>query len=258
YLWSGDPAYWAKKSPILFPIVGTLKNNTYYYKDKPYHLTRHGFARDMEFELTSQTSSSLTFTLRSSTETLEKFPFVFRLDVIYSIEGSTLSTEYKVFNPSDDNIYFSIGGHPAFRIPLSENTDYEDYYFEFEHEENTLRWMISPEGLINPSAVPIMTHTNILPITRELFMKDAVVMKYLNSDKVRLRSDKTEYGIEFSFPRFPFLGLWTGKNGNFVCIEPWCGIADSTTTNQQFINKEGINLLTPGEVFDRKWSVKVY
>ena len=257
YLWNGGEP-WLKKSPILFPIVGALKNDTYYYNNKSYKLPRHGFGRDMNFELSSQTASSLTFTLNSSEETLKKFPFQFKLDVTYSIDGPEFFVDYKVFNPSEENIYFSIGGHPAFKIPLTDDLQYEDYYFEFSHEENAVRWLISSEGLINPSAVPVITHSNILPIKRELFINDAIVVKYLNSDKVKLKTNKSAHGIEFSFPRFPFLGLWAAKNADFVCIEPWCGIADSTTTDQQFINKEGINLLTPGEVFERRWSVRVF
>ncbi len=257
YLWNGGEP-WPKKSPILFPIVGTLKNDTYYYNDKPYKLTRHGFARDMIFELSSQTTSSLTFTLNSSEETLQKFPFKFKLDVTYAIEDAELFVDYKVHNPTEENIYFSIGGHPAFKVPLTDDLEYEDYYFEFSHEENALRWLISREGLINPSAIPIITNSNILLLKRDLFINDAIVLKYLNSDKVKLKSDKNAHSVEFSFSNFPFLGLWAVKNANFVCIEPWCGIADSTTTHQQFINKEGINLLTPGEVFNRQWSVKVY
>jgi galactose mutarotase-like enzyme len=257
YLWNGGEP-WAKKSPILFPIVGTLKNDTYYYNDKPYKLTRHGFARDMNFELSAQTESSLTFSLKNTEETLQKFPFAFTLNVTYSIQDNELFVNYNVFNPSEENMYFSIGAHPAFKIPLTDELQYEDYYFEFSQEENALRWLISSEGLINPSAVPVITHSTILPITRDLFIKDAIVMKYINSDKVKLKSDKSSHGIELSFPRFPFVGLWAAKNANFVCIEPWCGIADSTTADQQFINKEGINLLTPGETFERQWSVKIY
>ncbi len=258
YLWNGNPEFWPKTSPVLFPIVGSLKNNTYYYQDKPYQLSRHGFARDMEFELTSQHDTLLQFTLKDTPETRQKYPFAFQLDIIYKIEESTLSVTYKVYNPSDDDMFFSIGGHPAFKVPIENHLHYEDYYFEFERMENALRWMISSEGLINPAAVSFMSNDNILQVTRELFSNDAVVMKHLNSNKVILKSEKSNHGIEFSFPRFPFLGLWTGNNGNFVCIEPWCGIADSTITDQQLIHKEGINLLTGKSAFAREWSVKVF
>ncbi len=258
YLWSGDPAFWPKKSPVLFPIVGTLKNNTYYYEGKSYQLNRHGFARDMDFTLTDQSDTHLQFTLTDTPETLQKFPFRFQLDIIYTIEGSSLSVTYQVHNPSADNMFFSFGGHPAFKVPLENRLDFEDYYFEFEREETALRWMISLDGLINPAAIPFLKNTKKLKVTRELFRDDAVVMKYLHSNKVTLKTNKSEHGIEFSFPRFPFLGLWTGNNGNFICIEPWCGIADSTTTTQQLINKEGINLLAGESTFTRKWSVRVF
>jgi galactose mutarotase-like enzyme len=257
YLWGGvEP--WPKKSPVLFPIVGTLKKNAFYYNDKEYILPRHGFARDMEFTLTAQSANSLTFTLESNEETLAKFPFVFRFDIVYALEQNTVSVQYRITNTGESDMYFSVGGHPAFKIPLEPGIDYEDYHLEFSKEENALRWLISPEGLINPKAVPVITNSNILPLTRDLFLSDAVVMKYLNSDLVKLKTDKSDHGIEFHFPGFPFLGLWAAKNADFVCIEPWCGIADSTTSNQQLINKEGINLLTAGHQFERGWSVKVY
>lgn len=257
YLWEGnDP--WPKKSPVLFPIVGTLKRNMFIYGDKEYSLPRHGFARDMDFSLTSQTVSEVVFTLVSDEQTLKKFPFRFRFDIGYTIEGQTLSVKYMVINTGTADMYFSVGGHPAFKIPLEKGIDYEDYYLEFSNEENALRWLISSEGLIDPKAVPVITNSNRLPVTRELFINDAVVMKHINSESVSLKTDKSAHGVEFSFPRFPFLGLWSAKNADFVCIEPWCGIADSTTSDQQLVNKEGINLLTPGEIFTRQWTVKLY
>lgn len=257
YLWNGGEP-WPKKSPILFPIVGTLKENTYWYEGKKYSLPRHGFARDMEFTLTKQTATTLAFTLEDNEETLAKYPFSFRFDIIYSLHENSLSVEYNISNTGKGNMYFSVGGHPAFKIPLEWGLEYEDYYFEFSNEENALRWQISHEGLIYPKAVPVITNSKVLPLTRELFANDAVVLKHLNSDVISLITNKSRHGIEFSFHRFPFLGLWAAKNADFVCIEPWCGIADSTTSDQQLINKEGINLLTAGEVFSRKWSVTVF
>lgn len=258
YLWSGDPKYWGKKSPVLFPIVGTLKNNTYYHNGDAYHLPRHGFARDMEFSVAGQTPSSITFYLEDNEHTLVKFPFRFRLEIIYTIEASALFVHYKVINKEEDNMYFSIGGHPAFKIPLENNIDFEDYYFEFSNEEHALRWPISGEGLINPDATTLIKNSNVLPVTRELFSRDAIVFKHLNSERVTLKTNKSKHGIEFFFPGFPFLGLWSFKDANFICIEPWCGIADSTTSDQQLINKEGINLLTGKAEFNRKWSVRFY
>lgn len=258
YLWSGDAAIWNKKSPILFPIVGTLKQNTYFYKNKAYTLTRHGFARDMEFTVTAQSEHSATLTLTDSETTLQNFPFPFRLDVIYSVDAEVVHVKYNVTNTGNDNMYFSIGAHPAFKIPLDKNVDYDDYYFEFDQVEDGYRWLISKEGLIEPTTIPFLINTNVLPITKELFYNDALVFKYLNSTKVTLKSNKSKHGVELSYPGFPFIGLWAAKEADFVCIEPWCGIADSTVSKQELINKEGVNLLTPSQGFERTWSVRLF
>jgi galactose mutarotase-like enzyme len=257
YLWNGDAKFWNKKSPILFPIVGTLKQNTYFYNNKAYILTRHGFARDKEFTINEQSENSATFTLTDDETTLNNFPFFFRLDVIYTLESSSLHVKYKITNTGNDNMFFSIGGHPAFKVPLEKKLDYHDYYLEFEQTEDAFRWLISSQGLIEPVTVPFLINTNILHITKDLFRNDALVFKYLNSHKVKLKSNRSKHGVEISYPGFPFLGLWAAPGADFICIEPWCGIADSTTSKQEFINKEGINLLTPSQVFERTWSVTV-
>ncbi len=212
----------------------------------------------MEFSVTSRAGNNATFTLTSDETTLRVFPFPFLLDVIYSLELTTLHVKYKVKNPGNDNMYFSIGAHPAFRVPLEKKMDYHDYYFEFEQTEDAYRWLISNQGLIEPVTVPFLINTNILPITKDLFRNDALVFKYLNSHKVKLKSNRSKHGVEVSYPGFPFLGLWAAPGADFVCIEPWCGIADNSSSKQEFINKEGINLLTPSQIFERTWSVRLF
>lgn len=258
YLWSGDPAYWKKHSPILFPIVGTLKDNTYFYKGSSYTLPRHGFARDRDFICTAQEKTSISFALNSDEQTLQVFPFPFRLDILYSIENNSVYVKYRVTNTGNEEMYFSIGAHPAFSLPLESDLDYEDYFLEFAQPEDAMRWTISREGLIEPVPIPFLVNENRIPLTRKLFAKDAIVFKHMNSDVIHIKSTKSEHGIEFHYPRFPYLGLWAAPDADFVCIEPWCGVADSTTTNQQFENKEGINFLAAGEVFERTWWVRVY
>jgi galactose mutarotase-like enzyme len=253
YLWDGDPAFWSKRSPILFPIVGTLKNDTYYYNDKSYKLSRHGFARDMEFEAEKLSEASVSFLLRSSEATLQNFPFEFELKIIYSIQDNNLRVRYNVSNTSKTEMYFSIGGHPAFKLPLVDGTVYNDYYLEFNEEETTPRWPISKDGLIETKPEPLLRETNVLPLTKELFFKDALVLKKPTSSVATLRSDKTAHGFDFDFGDFPYLGIWAAKNADFICIEPWCGIADSVDTNQQLKDKEGINKLNAGEIFERSW-----
>ena len=258
YLWNGDPAFWNRKSPILFPIVGQLKDNQYVYNNSTYQLPRHGFARDKQFTCTSQDDRSITMTLESDSETLQVYPFLFRLDIEYSISDNSLYVKYVVTNTGSEIMYFSVGGHPAFRVPLESNLKYEDYFLDFEKNENAGRWLISKEGLIQPVSVPVLTNSNKIPITKSLFANDALVFKHLSSNIISIKTNESEHGLDCSFTGFPFMGLWAAPNADFVCIEPWCGIADGTESNHDITSKEGINMLTPGQQFSRTWSVRCY
>ncbi|MDX1938447.1 MAG: aldose 1-epimerase family protein [Flavihumibacter sp.] len=255
YMWSGDPAYWGKFSPVLFPIVGTLKNDTYYYNHQSYQLPRHGFARDMDFEVQHKEQAAASFSITATAETLKKFPFPFQLLLHYSLVKNTLRVEYEVRNNGSSNMYFSIGAHPAFCVPLTADTVYSDYRLEFNKQETAGRWPISKEGLIEATPTPLLQQTNTLPLQKELFHKDAIVLKGLQSDCIQLCADKTIHGWQFDYTDFPFMGIWAAKDAHFVCIEPWCGIADSVTATQQLTEKEGIHCLASGEVFKRHWSL---
>lgn len=257
YMWSGDPAFWGKKSPVLFPIVGTLKNDTYYFENKAYQLSRHGFARDMDFTVTDQSASAITFTLTRNDSTFEKYPFQFRFDIIYSIKDNQLQVMYRVVNKGEVNqkLYFSVGGHPAFKLPVLPGTAYTDYYLQFNKIENAGRWLISKEGLIETSSTPLLNNTQRLPLAKDLFYKDAIVLKHLHSNKVKLVSNTSGEIFEFDFTGFPYLGIWAAKDADFVCIEPWCGIADSVNTNQQLIEKEGISVLDSTDQFEKSWKL---
>lgn len=258
YMWSGDPAFWGKHSPILFPVVGTLKKDQYYFHDKAYQLSRHGFAREMEFSASNQNAASIVFTLESNEKTLANYPFAFRLDIVYELVQNILKVSYHVSNPGQSDLYFSVGGHPAFKCPLTEGTEYDDYYLEFNQAEEAGRWPISADGLIENKPVELLKKTNRLPLTKALFQKDALVFKGLASNHISLKSDETTHGLSMDFTGFPYLGIWAAKNADFVCIEPWCGIADSVNSDQQLVDKEGIETLAPGKIFERAWTVTIY
>jgi len=258
YMWGGDPAVWGKHSPLLFPIVGTLKANTYYFEGKPYSLPRHGFGRDREFTVESRTGDAITFLLRSDEETKAVYPFDFELRVIYRLTPRGFTTTYHVTNPTSGIIWFSVGAHPAFKVPLVPGTDYTDYYLEFDRSENAGRWPISKDGLIEKTPEPLFSNTAKLPLNKSLFARDALVLKHPASSAVTLRSDRTERGLRMDFPDFPFLGIWAAPGADFLCIEPWCGIADSVDSNQQWTEKEGINQLPGGGVFERTWTLTVF
>ncbi len=165
---------------------------------------------------------------------------------------------YEVLNLSEGEMYFSVGGHPAFRLPLAEGTVYDDYFLRFEQVENKGRWPISPDGLIEKEDLPLLQNTDMLRLSKDLFRQDALVFKSLSSSSLLLASEKTKHGLQFDFTGFPFLGIWAAKGADFICIEPWCGIADSVDTSQELTQKEGINRLAHKDRFNRTWSVRFF
>lgn len=255
YIWSGDPKYWGKKSPVLFPIVGALKDNQYFFDGKTYSMNRHGFAREKMFTIIHQSPSSLHLELISDEDTLQVYPFDFNFSIIYTLSSNKLSVAYQVKNRGKERMYFSVGGHPAFRLPLTDQLVYDDYYLSFNKSELTRRWPISEQGLIESASVSLLENSNHLKLSKSLFYKDAIVLKGLASDEVQIRSDKHPGVLRFSFKGFPYLGIWAAKEADFICIEPWCGIADSVDSTQVLTEKEGIEYLDTGGVFERTWMV---
>jgi galactose mutarotase-like enzyme len=258
YMWSADPAFWGKKSPVLFPIVGGLKNNQYSYNGNTYTLGRHGFARDMEFTITEHLKDTITFTLVDSEETLKNYPFRFSFSVTYTLQENIVQVTYTVKNTDDKPLLFSVGGHPAFAVPVVAGTSYTDYYLQFSNSETAGRWPLSAGGQIEDHTTPLLANTTKLPLTKELFYEDALVFKHLASDAITLKSDATMHGLTVRFGGFPYMGIWAAKNADFVCIEPWCGIADSVNATGELAEKEGINTLLPQDVFERSWMVELF
>jgi galactose mutarotase-like enzyme len=258
YLWSGDPAFWGKKSPVLFPIVGGLKNNSYTYNGTSYQLSRHGFARDLVFTLTAHTQDSISFTLDANERTQEQYPFLFRFTITYTLDRNVLTCNYQVTNIDIKPIFFSVGAHPAFKVPLVEGTHFDDYYLQFNAKETTGQWPLSPEGLIETAPVPFFHNNDRIQLTKSLFYGDALVFKGLNSTAISLCHNTSAHGFKFSYEQFPYMGIWSAKDADFVCIEPWCGIADQVNSTGDIKKKEGIQLLLPGEQFNRSWSVELF
>ena len=251
YIWEGNPEFWGKHSPILFPIVGTLKNNTYTIDKKEYQLTRHGFARDMEFQLLEKTNNSAVFSLESNTETLKIYPFHFELQLIYSIENTTLNIEYVVINKGETKMPFSIGAHPAIALPQN----FENYAFEFEKEE-TLKFNLLENDLISNKTSILETEKNIVPLNYKLFENDALVFKTLESNSLTILENSKPY-VKVDFEDFPSLGIWTKNQAPFICIEPWFGYSDTAENSGDLFQKEGILVLDEEETFHSKFSIKI-
>jgi galactose mutarotase-like enzyme len=257
YIWDGNPKDWAKHSPILFPIVGALKGNAYIFGGNEYKLSRHGFARDWIFELELQSKDELAFSLVSNEDTVKIYPFEFKLVLRYTLKSHGLSCNYEVTNTGNTDLLFSIGGHPAFATPVGNGLTYEDYYLRFNQDEELLYHKIK-DNLISDEVVSLPLEDKTLPLIHELFYEDALVFKHLSSNKITLQNKVNSHGLHFTFEGFPYFGIWSAKDANFVCLEPWAGIADGVNHDQQLANKEGIVILTPTETWSRAWQIDIF
>ena len=258
YLWDGNPAIWPKTSPVLFPIIGGLKEETYTYKGEKYKLGRHGFCREKVFKVTEQTKSVITFTLESDASTLAVYPFAFKFSVKHEIKDNQLFVSYIVENTDTKPMLFSVGAHPGFNVPVHPTSSFKDYYLLFSEVENAERFPINKAGLIENKSVPLLVNTDRLLLTNELFYNDAIVFKTLKSTSISLLSNTSESGLKYTFHGFPYMGIWQPKDAPFVCIEPWCGLGDTEGSSYAIEEKEGIITLPAGETFVRSWDVEFF
>ncbi|MFN5417048.1 MAG: aldose 1-epimerase family protein [Flavobacteriia bacterium] len=257
-LYSGKETYWNRSAPVLFPIVGRLKNESYIFENKNYSLSQHGFARNLNFDCIEQENNSITFSLKANEITLQDYPFDFELHIKYYLDENQVQTTYKVFNYDSEEMFFSIGAHPGFVCPLFENESFEDYYLEFEKEESFERHLLNLEkGIFNGETEQIPNQNKQINLDYAFFEKDAIVFEHLNSKNIILKSKKSSYSLEFSFQDFPFFGIWTKPEAKFICLEPWCGLADSENSAGDLKRKKGINLLKPNDFFERSFSFKI-
>lgn len=237
YIWEGNPEFWGKHSPILYPIVGTLKNNSYQYNGQTYSLPRHGFARDFDFNLVLQESNKVVFSLQDTATTFNVFPFKFELQLIYTLLDSELIVTYKVINKSSETMPFCIGGHPAFAL----NNKFEEYSLQFEADEKLVIYPLENDLLSNKPKEIQLTN-NQLPLTYSLFENDALVLKSLQSKQIQILENNKPI-MNFKFKDFPNFGIWTKMNAPFICLEPWLGYADTVNANGNLLEKEGIQFL---------------
>ncbi|KAG3615383.1 aldose 1-epimerase family protein [Listeria monocytogenes] len=258
YLWNADSKFWGRHSPVLFPTVGRLVEDTYLVDGKPYHLGQHGFARDRDFQVVEQTEKSVRFELDADEDSLAVYPYKFKLSIIYTIEKNTVAVSYEVENTDNKRIYFSIGAHPAFNLPLTDGTTFEDYYLDFGTEENLETLCLEGPYRSGEIKKVVDEAARYLPLNYDLFKNDALIFEALKQKEMTIKSDKTPHFVKVSFPEFPFVGVWTAKAGTpFLCIEPWYGIADGAGESVELRDKAGIEHLEPEAVFASEYEITV-
>ncbi|MDK2040278.1 aldose 1-epimerase family protein [Aliarcobacter butzleri] len=242
YIWQANSKYWARHSPVLFPIVGRLKEDSYFYKNKKYSLSQHGFARDKEFEIVQNEADFIEFRLKSDEKSLEFYPFFFELNICYKLDKNSLIVSYKVKNKSDEKMYFSIGAHPAFNTQVGD-------FLEFENIKTTKRYFLDEKGLIYKNQ-DLNLENSKLYLDKDLFKEDALVFNDSNIKQITLKNIENKSRVKVKFDNFPYLGIWSKPNdAPFVCIEPWFGVADEQNSNQKIEDKKGILSLEKEEEF---------
>ena len=251
---SNGNIYWKRQAPILFPIVGQLKNSQTQIEGEIYKMSQHGFARDMDFEEISKTENEHHYMLKYNEETLKKYPYKFELHVIYEIIGDTLTVTYKVKNIDDKTIYFGLGGHPAFNCDYSNG----EYEIVFSENEDKIVFLKLKNGLIDTEKAQNILQDNKIYLKEDTFDNDAVIMKNLKSNKVVLQNHETNQKIlEFDFTGFPYLALWSKKGAPFVCIEPWQNTADRIDSTQIYKDKENIIELLKDKEYKCEFKIKI-
>lgn len=251
FMWQADDDFWGRHAPVLFPIVGRLKDNQYQYSGETYNMTQHGFARDSEFEVVETTGSTTLFCLKSSEATKENYPFDFELYIQYTLNRKNVVTKYKIVNPStEEEMYYAIGGHPAFNMSQKEdasgNLEFDQVTVEIKPHAEITHLPLTADGLIADSKAEQQVPGE-MKITHETFYNDALVYKIDEGKAIELKDKANNVQINILTSNLPYVGIWSPSpvRGGFVCIEPWAGIADTENTSGNYNEKVGINHLEP-------------
>lgn len=257
HLWQSDASIWPWHAPNLFPIVGGLFNNELHVNGTTYQLaSRHGFTRESQFALVEASAKHAKFSLPFSEATLAVYPYKFEFQVLYDLFDHNLRVTYKVINQDGQTIYFSVGGHPAFQVPFLSNENYEDYYLEFETSEPLLTHLLS-NGLLSGETEPVPMDGRKLWLTKNLFDRDALIFKAITSKNVTIRSKNHQRSLSVSFQDFKDLGIWAKPGAPFVCIEPWLGYTDTEGKVTELKDKEGIEKVEHGHVFEAEFIISL-
>lgn len=251
YIWSGDSKYWSGRNPILFPIVGALKNGRVRMEGRDYQMVRHGFARNSEFQVAEQGEDFVRFELKESPDTLSRYPYPFTLWVTHRLTGNGFTTTFQVTNPDVKPLPFCVGAHTAFNCPLHTGERFEDYQLVFETVENSGSLALTPQGTIDPDKTePILCNTDTIPLRYEPFKKlDTLIFDGLRSKRVKLVHKDTGHGVQMAFQDFPMIAFWTTTtedNAPYICLEPWHGCAAWDNESGLFTDKPHCIILQPG------------
>ena len=269
YIWPGDPEWWGKSSPLLFPIIGRVPHGEYSWSGRIYKMTKHGFARDQIFKLVQSSAEHLKFQLKLEylsadcrSWVSENYPFDFILTVTFRLRDDGLHIEWEVENAGEGRLPFSIGAHPALVFPSGgENISVDSMIIDFQRPITIERLFLNGDGLRNGLSETLVDEKSQLRLSSGMFKDDCIQFRLSSLNAVTLRNSITSDVIKLNFNRFTHFGIWTpyqqGKLSPFLCLEPWYGNDSSTSDDGSFENKEGMITLEPGAVFEAGYSLEV-
>jgi len=257
YLWDADPRFWDGQSPNLFPFVARLTGGRYTYEGREYHMGIHGFLMSQQMNCEESSPTRLILFLRENAQTLVQYPFAFDFAIIYELTDDTLSICYRVKNTDRKPIYFGLGGHPGFHVPLGKSFCFEDYYLEFDSVEDVQAVVMTKDCFATGERVSFpLQDGKVLGLRHDLFDNDAIILTKM-SPAVTLRSDKSTRQIRVEYPQMPFLGLWhmPRTQAPYLCIEPWLSLPSTADTITAIEDKDDLVRLLPGETYRNSWSI---
>ncbi|PTQ90806.1 aldose 1-epimerase family protein [Agitococcus lubricus] len=259
YMWRADPEFWGRTSPILFPIVGRLTNNTTLINGQIYEIMQHGFARDDVFDCVHHDANSAHFVLHAQTEHQARYPFNFVLSVIYRLTENSLRVTWHVDNPNACSLPFSIGAHPAFSTQLHADDQFEDYNVIFDTHQQYHLWQLNERMQLVAKDIPFQEPLQQFALSYHYFEVDALVFPHQQIQQITLKNRHHGHGVTVDFKGFPEVALWTAdgkhKRSPFLCIEPWFGHADLENGAPELVNKRGIMQLGSGERFTAEYQI---
>jgi galactose mutarotase-like enzyme len=259
YLWQGNEKYWGNRAPNLFPYIARMTNGQYKLQGKTYHMDIHGFAKDMIFKAEPISDSHIVFSITHTEETYAQYPFQFCFSIIYKLEGSKLSVAYYVRNDDEKTMYFGVGGHPGFNVPLEDGTVFEDYYLEFDTVKEAKRVDFSEDCFVTGELTAFTLGDGVrLPLSHDMFDEDAIVLTDMASG-VALKSQKGNKGVRVTYPNMSYLGIWhmPKTDAPYVCIEPWSSLPSRKDVIEDLETQPGLVMLEAKCEYENMFTIEV-
>lgn len=256
YLWQGDSRYWSDRAPNIFPYVGRLTQGSYLLDDQRYQMNIHGIAPYRRFVLAEKTETKMVFTLTADDEIRRQYPREFAFSVIYSLEGKTLSVCFRVENRDEKSMYFGLGGHPGFNVPLVPGKTFEDYRLRFSPDCSPRRVLFTDDCFVSGQTAPFpLENGSTLPLRHQMFDDDAIVLTEV-SHQVTLEADGCA-GITVTYPQMDYIGFWhwPKTDAPYICIEPWCSLPASHGKTAVLEEQADLIRLAPGNLYENTWTI---